>query len=199
MPETTNKASTAQKWAERLRGRTRMAVAATGAVFAVGLFFVSRPLGERIDRASDRLAKAESRTELASNIAELRRQAALFNKKLPQGIDLNDWTNYLLGGIRAQRVRLSRMDPKDQLTLGPCKVLSWQIEMEGDFDSLSRVVEWLENGQRLIRIDRLVLQGANGHLSMSMLCKGLALDAPLNKPRTEKPPKVDVQKTGGGG
>jgi Tfp pilus assembly protein PilO len=124
--------------------------------------------------------------ELAMNVADLRRQATLFHKKLPQGIDLNDWTNYLLSGFRAQRVRLSRMDPKEQMTLGPCKVLTWQVEMDGDFESLSKVVEWLENGERLIRLDRVVLQGANGHLTLSMLLKGLALDVPLEKLRAEK-------------
>src|SRR6059058_3558005 len=88
------------KWAERLRGRSRMAVAAIGGVFLVGFLGVSRPLSQRIDGANDRLAKANSRAQLAGEVSDLRHQAALYHTKLPRGVDPNDWTNYLLEGIR---------------------------------------------------------------------------------------------------
>jgi hypothetical protein len=177
--------STAAKWAERLRGRSRMAVAAIGGVFLVGFVGVSRPLGQRIDAANERLTKAEARAQLAGEVASLRRQSALYTNKLRRGVDGNDWTNYILDGIRNERVRLIRMDPKDTVTLGPCKALVWQVDIEGDFRSLSNVVAWLENGERLIRIDRLVLQSANGKLVMSMVIKGLALDTPVTTDKTK--------------
>ena len=180
MDEKPQPVSTAAKWAQRLRGRSRMAVAAIGGVFLVGFIGVSRPLGQRIDAANDRLARAEARLQLAGEIHHLRRQASLYQKKLPRGIDTNDWTNYLLTGIRGERVKLVRMDPKDVAALGPCKILSWQIDLEGDLESLGRVVEWMENGKRLLRIDRILLQDADGKLAMSLLVKGLALDVPLS-------------------
>jgi hypothetical protein len=180
-PTSKRSQSTAAKWAERLRGRSRMAVAAIGGVFLVGFLGVSRPLGQRIDTANERLSKAVTRAILGSDVHELRRQSSLYAKKLPRGVDTADWTNYLLTGIRAERVKLIRMDPKDVKSLGPCKVLSWQIDMQGDFESLSRVVATMENGQRLVRIDRLVIQNPNGQLTMSLLVKGLALDVPPDK------------------
>ena len=172
------KVSAAAKWAERLRGRSRMAVACIGGMFLLGFLLVCRPLSQRIDDANERLDKAVGRAVLGSDVYNLRRQAALFEKKLPRGVDPTDWTNYLLEGIRSERVRLIRMDPKDQMTLGPCKVLAWQIELEGDLQSLGRVVQWLETGKRLVRIDRLVLQNPGGGLTMALLVKGLALEAP---------------------
>src|SRR5689334_13829035 len=93
------------KWAERLRGRGRMAVAAIGGVFLVGFFLVSRPLSQRIDDANDRLGKAVGRAQLATEVFDLRHQESLYAKKLPRGVDPNDWTNYLLEGIRKERVR----------------------------------------------------------------------------------------------
>jgi hypothetical protein len=179
-------AGTAAKWAQRLRGRVRMAVAAIGGVLLLGLFVVSRPLSQRIDTANDRLINAEARMILAGDVNDLRRQASLYTKKLPRGVDTNEWTNYLLGIIRAERVKLIRMDPKDVKSLGPCKALSWQIDMAGDFHSLSRIVEKLENGQRLIRIDRLGMNSAGQQITMSLFVRGLALDVPLSGPRTPK-------------
>src|SRR6185503_456751 len=127
------------------------------------------------------------RAQLATEVFDLRHQESLYAKKLPRGVDPNDWTNYLLEGIRNERVRLIRMDPKDILSLGPCKVLSWHIELEGNFEALGRVVEWLENGKRLVRIDRCILQSPAGvTVGMTLLVKGLALDIPPEKLKAER-------------
>ena len=166
------------KWAERLRGRNRMAVAAIGGVFLAGFLGVSRPLGARIDAANERLTKAEMRASLAADVYELQKQAAQFEKRLPHGVDVNDWTQYFLEGIRLQRVKITRMDPRDIVSMGPCKAVSFQIEMEGDFESLAKVVAGIENGERLTRIDRLYLMSPSGTLIMSLTVRGLALDVP---------------------
>jgi hypothetical protein len=175
-----------QTWAERLRGRTRMAVVCVGGVFALGLFCVANPLSERIAAAQQRADKAAARGVLAGDVASLRSQADLYRKRVPKGVDLNDWTQYLLEGVRTQRVKLVRMEPKDQASLGPCRVLAWQIQLEGDFPSLCRVVEWMENGPRLVRIDRLVFQVPSGQLSMTLIVRGLAMEkAEATKPKAE--------------
>src|SRR4051794_23052543 len=142
-----------------------MALAAVGGVFLIGFVGVSRPLGERIDGANERLGQASSRAQLADEVADLRHQASLYKKKLPLGVDPNDWTNYLLAGIRAQPVRLVRTDPKAIRSLGPCKVMSWQIELEGSFAPLAHVAQWLENGERLVRIDRPTMPCPHGRTS----------------------------------
>ncbi len=187
MEQSPKNIGTLEIWAQRLRGRSRMALASIGGLFLVGFFLVARPLGQRIDEANDRLDKAEARMQLAEDIGNLRHQSSLYQKKLPCGVDLNDWTQYLLAGIRSQPVRLTRMDPKDQLALGPCKVLSWNVEMEGDFASVAKVVEGLENGERLVRLDRLIIQSVKGRLTMSMVVRGLALDAPIPKDKEKSP------------
>lgn len=178
-------------WAERLRGRGRMAAAVIGGLLVVGIMGSANPLLDRTASAKARLKKAETRSALGDEVANLRKQAALYQKKLPVGVDLNDWTNYLIRGISAERVKLIRMDPKDQATLGPCKVLTWLIDMEGDYQSLARVVAWLENGERLVRIDHMVVQTPNGKLSMNLIVRGLALDkAPAAPtPVAAKPPR----------
>ncbi len=181
MAEKQKKASTFAVYAEKLRGRSRMAVATIGGVFLIGFFGASKPLTDRIDDAELRIIKAQTRKQLATEVADLRRLAAIYQKKLPRGIDLNEWTQYLLTGINSQRVRLIRMDPRDQLSLGPCKVVTWNIELEGDFQSLSSVIEWMENRSRLVRLDRILFEGKHGRLTLAMVVRGLALDVPQPK------------------
>jgi len=168
-------------WADRLRGRARMALACLGGILGVGLLCVTNPLVDRIATAKDRLKKAETRAALAESITNLRHQATLYQKKLPTTVDLNDWTHSLLTGLRSERAKLARMDPKDVLSVGPCKVLTWQIEMEGDYQSLCRALAWIENGPRLVRIDRMAMQSSNSKLSMLLIVHGLAMDKPQSK------------------
>ena len=185
----------ANKWAERLRGRNRMAGAAIGGVFLAGFLGVSRPLGARIDAANERLTKAEMRASLAADVYELQKQAAQFEKRLPHGVDVNDWTRYFLEGIRQQRVKVTRMDPRDIVSMGPCKAVSFQIEMEGDFESLAKVVAGIENGERLTRIDRLYLMSPSGTLIMSLTVRGLALDVPAADKEKDKGGKTSPAPT----
>jgi type II secretory pathway component PulM len=180
------------KWADRLRSRARMAVVAIGGLVALGMFGVTNPLLDRIEKANDRLKKAEQRAAVASEVANLRKQAETYKPKLPQRVDFNDWTDYLLAGIRAEPVKLVRMDPKDQAQIGPCRVLGWQVELEGDYESLGRVVSWMENGPRLVRIDRFAMQLPSGKLNMLLIVRGIAVDKPLEPP---KDAKGDLKKT----
>lgn len=164
-------------WAERLRSPARMSMVVIGAMIVAWIICVYSPLSQRMEAVSDRLHKAESRKGLAEEVQELRRQANLYSDRLPRGGDVNEWTQYLLATIRSQPVKLIRMDPRETTRLGPCKVLTWQIEMEGDLRSVGGVIEGLENGQRLIRIDRLILRNAadptSERLLMAILVRGL--------------------------
>ena len=164
--------------AEALRGRGRMGVACIGGVLVCGLMGVGNPLSERIVVAEKRLDKAVTRAGLASDVAGLRHQADLYHKRIPRGIDVNDWTQYILEIVRGQNVKLVKMEPKDQLQLGPCRVLAWQIEFEGPYEGLCHVVAGLENGSRIVRIDALRLQTPSGRLVMSMMLRGLTFEKP---------------------
>jgi hypothetical protein len=79
--------------------------------------------------------------------------------------------------------------------MGSCKVLSWSIELEGDFGSLARVVAWLENGERLVRLDQMAMQLPNGKLSMMMVVRGLAVDKAEPVKVAEKPGKPSTKPT----
>ena len=179
----------ANKWADRLRSRGRMAMAAMGGLLALGVMGVANPLLDRIAESEARLKKAEARATLGSDVLSLRRQAELYQKKLPHTVDQNDWTEYLLTGIRAEPVKLLRMDPKEQVAMGPCKVLGWQIDLEGDYQSLGRVLAWMENGPRLVRVDHMAMQMPSGKLAMQIVVRGLALD----KPEAAKPETVSIE------
>src|SRR3954447_9006528 len=92
--------------ADSLRGRGRMGVACIGGMLVCGLIGVGNPLSERIVTAEKRLDKAVTRAALADDVAGLRHQADLYHKRIPRGIDVNEWTEYILTIVRAQNVKL---------------------------------------------------------------------------------------------
>ena len=59
--------------------------------------------------------------------------------------------------------------------------------MEGNLESLGRVIAWIENGERLARIDHLVLDCPHGGtIEAALTVRGLALDIPAEQMKAER-------------
>jgi hypothetical protein len=173
--DTSPQTAPARTWQEQLRSPMRMSIFVLGSVFAMGLALVHMPLLNRMEVAGRRLQNAQKRHELAQEIVKLRQQAAAFEGRLPRGVNLTEWTEYLLNGARQTRVKVLRLEPKEVGKLGPCQVPEWRIELEGQFVELGRFVQWLEAGERVMRIDQIVVEPSDSQLKMSLQVKGLTL------------------------
>ena len=55
-------------------------------------------------------------------------------------------------------------------------MLTWIVELEGDFESLSRVIEWFETAAA-DSMDRILFEGKHGRLTLSLVVRGLAWTA----------------------
>jgi hypothetical protein len=153
-----------------------MAIVVLGGVFAVGLVMVHSPLIERLEAAQVRLRSANHRQALTESIVRLQEQSAMYRDRLPKGVDLADWTDYLISGARETQVIVLRLEPREVTRLGPCQMPEWRMELEGDFTRLGQYVRWLEGGPRLVRIDQLVIEaGDKQQLRMMLQLKGLTL------------------------
>ena len=150
-----------------------MTIAVLGGVLLAALFAGYMPAESARVEALTRLAKATKRAELGASLAGLKNERELYNKRVPKGANLTEWSEYLHGGATSIDVRMIFMEPKPAMKLGPCTALSWTIELEGSFDQLSEYVHWLENGERLMRIDRMVFDLSGKRLTLAMVVRGL--------------------------
>ncbi len=167
--------SSKRSWKDDLRSPTRLAVLTLGGLLAFGILGVYMPLTGRIAEASGRLEQARQRQQLAEDVAHLRKMASLYQGRIPHGIDLSEWTEYLHEGVRKAGVRLLKVEPKKEIRMGPAKALGWRLETEGDFFAMARYVQWLESGPRIIRIDEMAFENSGGRLTMVLVIRGLVL------------------------
>src|SRR4051812_19634580 len=90
-PAANANSAAAAKWANRLRSPLRMSLCCIGGLFAMGLFGIANPLSDRVNAAQARVDKAKERAILAGEVNALQHQQFNYHKRLPRGVDLNDW------------------------------------------------------------------------------------------------------------
>lgn len=158
---------------ERLRSPAKMTTALLGGILLLTILAGYMPADAALVAAKVRLEKAEKRALLGSSLDGFRGEYQLYEKRVWRGSNLTEWAEYLHGGVTKTAVRLVFMEPKPAIKLGPCTALTWSIELEGSFEELCRYVQWLESGERLVRIDRLVFDLSGKRLSLSITLRGL--------------------------
>ncbi len=156
-----------------LRTPTRLTAALLGGTLLAAVVAGYMPADAASLKAGVRLKSAEKRAALASSLAGLRAEFDLYESRVPEGVNLTEWSEYLHSGIAETGVRLVFMQPKTATKLGPCSALAWQIELEGDFESMCEYVRWIESGKRLMRIDRFAFERSGDRLTLTLVVKGM--------------------------
>lgn len=169
-PTSTDRTRAIAAW---LRTPTRLTGALLGGTLLAAIVAGYMPADAAAMTAGVRLKSAEKRAALASSLAGLRGEFELYEGRVPAGVNLTEWAEYLHSGIAETGVRLAFMQPKTATKLGPCTALAWQIELEGDFESMCEYVRWLESGERLMRIDRFAFERSGDRLTLTIVVKGM--------------------------
>ncbi len=156
-----------------LRTPTRLTIALLGGTLLIAIVGGYMPADAASQKAVARLERAEKRAHLSSSLAGLRGEFSLYKNRVPEGVNLTEWAAYLQSGVGKTGVRLVFMEPKAPLKLGTSTALAWQIELEGDFESMCRYIRWVESGERLMRVDRVVFECSGTKLALKLVVKGL--------------------------
>ncbi len=159
--------------ANALRTPTKMTVASVGGMLLVSILAGYMPADSAMMQARKELFKAEKRAALGDDLRRLRGEARLYKERVAIGIDQTEWTAYLNSGVLETGGRLVFVEPKQEVKLGPCTSLAWGLEVEGTFQELCAYVAWIERGDRLMRIDRMVFEARNEKLLMALTVRGL--------------------------
>jgi Tfp pilus assembly protein PilO len=164
------------KLLQRLHDPLQLRVFLTGLILAVGYVGVYMPLSTRIDETTSKLNKERKRRALAEEIEHLREQVGLFESRLPEDTDTNEWVQYVLGGIRQHPMKVIGLDSDETRKVGPYEAIVLRIDLEGEYRDLDSFLHWLDGNERFFRVDSLRVaptRQANGRLDMQMMLLGL--------------------------
>jgi Tfp pilus assembly protein PilO len=141
-----------------LRDPTQLRIVVTGLVLVVAYMGLYGPLSAEIDKGRAELDTELQRYRVISDIERLREQYKLFSDRLTTKSDMNEWVQYILGGVRQFPLQLSMLDPDKVRDLGPYKAVVLRATLEGSLADINKFLKWLETNERLIRVDALNIQ-----------------------------------------
>jgi hypothetical protein len=152
-------------------GKMRLAVIVlvTGLTLG-GLYY---PLSGEIGLQRAAVASEKDRLDTIRDVESLRREVKAFRSRIDKQSDTNEWVQYLLDGSRQCGVRLRGMETKEPRAVGPYTAVVLVMEVQGTYPQLQAFVEWLEQSERLLRVDALRMEKLPGTVVMKINLLGL--------------------------
>lgn len=157
------------------------------ALVAVGWFALISPLGDRLAAARTALAKAHKNETRAKAHVHLTEQRERYLPLISGSEDLLDWQSYVLSKVDAAGVRLINIEPYKADKRGPFQIMRFNINvMSDDYAALTDFVDRLEHGERLVRLETLVLTQSSQSMVLTFMLRGVVKpglpDIPLQDP-----------------
>lgn len=164
------------KLLEHLYNPNKLRAIVTGLMLAIGYVGVYMPLSNGMEATSRQLKKERKRLELGCEVEELRAQFNRFKNRIPKKRDANEWVPYVLDGVRQYPLTLLKWNADELRDIGPYKVVVLRLELEGTFEGMDSMLDWLETNERLIRVDTMKLapqRAGSGKLVMQLVVLGV--------------------------
>jgi len=153
-------------------GKLKLIVCA--GIVLVGVMLYCRPQANRLADAKKRYDRAAERSHLAAECRHVIEQEKGFLGRLPKIEDVSDWQEYIMGIVGDAGIRLRKIEPRRGLMKGRYRIIVLEVEVEGMFPGIVEMVDRLERGKRIVRMDRLQLEKRADRLSFRFTLMGLA-------------------------
>ncbi len=161
---------------DHLYNPNKLRAIVTGLMLLIGYVGVYMPLSNGMDTTTRQLVKERKRLELGCEVEALRVQFNRFKNRIPKKRDANEWVPYILDGVRQYPVALLKWNADELRDIGPYKVVVLRLELEGTFEGMDSMLDWLETNERLIRVDTMKLapqRAGSGKLVMQLVVLGV--------------------------
>jgi Tfp pilus assembly protein PilO len=159
-----------------LHNPTQLRVLLAAAILGVWYAGFASPMTTEIDETARRTEREKKRLTVAVEVERLRAQVARFHSRLPVKTDPNEWVEYMLEGVRRFPLRMVLLDTDGTRDVGPYKAIVVKLQVEGRFHDADEFLRWVENNERLLRVDSLRLEpvrGQRGVVDVQMIVLGV--------------------------
>jgi Tfp pilus assembly protein PilO len=153
---------------DKLHEPLPLKICVMAAVLSAGYFAVYKPMRDKIDLSAKILDRDRKLIEQATKHEALKKEFQLYEKRIPPQTDTKEWMQYVLDGIRRFPLKMGKFDCRDVKQADPFKIVSFQIELEGSFFDLRKFLQWIEENQRLLRVDEMAIAPARDPQMLNM-------------------------------
>ncbi|MCX5674523.1 MAG: GspMb/PilO family protein [Planctomycetota bacterium] len=151
----------------------KMRLAVVFAVTGLVVGAVYYPLSGRIDETRGQVSSERQRLATIQEVESLRHDVKAYQSRIGAQSDANEWVQYLLAGSRRAGVGLRSMETRDPRKVGPYTAVALTLEVQGVYPQLKEFVEWLEQSDRLLRVESVRLEKAPGMVVMKIYILGV--------------------------
>lgn len=151
----------------------KMRLAVVFAVTGLVVGAVYYPISGRIDETRGQVSSEKQRLTTIQEVESLRREVKAYQSRISVQSDANEWVQYLLAGSRQAGVGLRSMESRDPRKVGPYTAVALSLEVQGAYPQLKEFVEWLEQSDRLLRIETVRLEKSPGMVVMKISILGV--------------------------
>ena len=151
----------------------KMRLAVIVAMTAVAIMAVYRPLAGQIETKQRQLAAQRRRANIIAGAEALRKQAKTYRPRISEKSDTNEWVQYVLTGLRESGVKLRDMSSRQPRRVGPYKAIVLTVEVEGNYRTVKDLMQWLEQSDRLLRVDSIRCRKHTESIMMKVILLGL--------------------------
>lgn len=152
---------------------TKMRLAVVAVVMAATIGGLYYPFSGQIEEQRTVRAAQKDRLEAIQDVEKLRKEVQTFRSRIDKQSDTNEWVQYLLAGSRQAGVQLRGMETRPPQPVGPYTAVTLNLEVQGTFPQLQNFIEWLDQSDKLLRIDGLRLEKVSGVIVMKVIVLGL--------------------------
>jgi len=152
----------------------KMRLAVVSGAVLLGFVGIYGPLSDKISQRRQQIASEKGRFEAIRDIETLRREVQAYRPRISEKGDTNNWVQFVLAGSRQTEVGLRNMASRPPRQVGPYDGIELSIELAGSYERLKSFVEWLEQSDRLLRVESVRFDLRADGVIMKVRLMGLA-------------------------
>ena len=165
----------ARQWAQDLAAdRVRLRFAVCLVMVVLGWMLVLKPQADALAAARTSLGKAHTQAKRATDAVFYTNQVERYEPYLFTDDDPVTLQSYVLGHLEASGATIRGTSPKKTEPRGVFKVVELELEATGTFAQLVDLVDRLEHGPKVLRLERLRLERNKTAIFLTCTVNGLA-------------------------
>lgn len=145
----------------------------SGVLFVLGYLLWCGPAADALVAGRIKLERLSKRSKMADELKHFAEQEERVRARMPDTEDLGDWQDYVMSCVGDTGAKLRKLEPRKGMQRGKYRVVVMEIEADGSYESVVKLIDRLEKGERLVRLDRLSLEKKVASIGFRCVLMGL--------------------------
>ena len=142
-------------------------------LFLVGYFLWCGPAADDLAAGRKKLERLSKRSKMADELKHFADQEELIRPRVSDTEDLGDWQDYVMSCVGDTGAKLRKLEPRKGMQRGKYRIVVMEVEADGSYEAVVKLIDRLEKGERIVRLDRLSIEKKVSSIGFRCVLMGL--------------------------